>query len=273
MPGSSLWPVVVDEDVKPDTGLVWWPVEDVVAWLGAATLEEWERLPPEARSLNRALPHLPREERVHVQIATGAGTAAEGMLFATAGLAFRPAPGREAGAPETAILCRVDVPDDLVWPPGAHAIPLGGERRRTILDDAPGAVLPEAPPALIARLTGKDRLRLQLVTPGLFGGWRPAWLDASRVEDVPKRLRPLMGRLTLRGAVLDRRVPISGWDARKRQEKPVRYAAAAGSVYFFEVSGAKLTEDDVRRLWLAPVSGSGLDRADGYGIVVPGVWE
>jgi CRISPR-associated protein Cmr3 len=69
---------------------------------------------------------------------------------------------------------------------------------------------------------------------------------------------------------------VSGWryDGRKKRRgpKPVRRVAPAGSVYFFRVEDGELTEDTIRRLWLAPLSDEPSDRKDGYGLAQPGVW-
>jgi CRISPR-associated protein Cmr3 len=67
------------------------------------------------------------------------------------------------------------------------------------------------------------------------------------------------------------------WQGRSGQRqagpKPTRYAAAAGSVYFFEVTeGGPLSVERLRNLWLRPISDQDQDRRDGFGLVLPGVW-
>ncbi len=46
----------------------------------------------------------------------------------------------------------------------------------------------------------------------------------------------------------------------------------AGSVLFFEAS-RPLTLDEVRLLWLLPISDGARNRRDGFGLALPGVWE
>lgn len=86
----------------------------------------------------------------------------------------------------------------------------GGEGRAVTAECIP----PYGWPAAAAPATGEGRLLL-LTTPGLFGGWRPPGLP-------------------LCAAAVPAPEAVSGWDLARRQPKPMRYAAPAGSVYFLQ---------------------------------------
>lgn len=272
--GAELWPMDVNQDVKPDGGLAFWSLPDVVAWLGCADEPDWIKVRGETGRPASSLPAVTRETRVHVKIQPGAGTAAEGMLFATIALAFRDAPGWSADhatgemrlAPETALLGRYVSTKTADWTPPSRTMAFGGERRLAALD--PGAAAPDLspPPALIRQLKGKTRLRLLLVTPALFAdGWRPGWLADQAKAPLPGVV------FTLRGAAIDRRIPVSGWDMAAKQERATRYAVPAGGVYFFELN-RPLDEAQIKSLWLRSIADGADDQRDGYGVVLPGLW-
>lgn len=300
---ANLAPVRVTEEVKPDTGASFWSLADIAVWLTIGSQTDWDQRLPRGRLPARGLPSAPKETRTHVGVMRETLTAEEGRLFATTGVAFapgagvghpvreadrrllaerRPGPDQKDPPPpvETAMLCRVTVPDDLRWTPSGF-LPLGGERRQTILLPNPKLQLdPWQPPGeVVTALIGATGLRLQLVTPAIFDrGWLPRWLDDPR--EAPEPLRGLLGRLTLRGAALGRRVAISGWALSRKDgtsptgyEKPTRYAVPPGSVYFFEVTGHALTQEEIEALWMAPLSDREFDRRDGLGLAIPGIWH
>jgi CRISPR-associated protein Cmr3 len=250
--------------------IAFWSLDDAMAGLSTPVTDT----PP--RDWLRALP---RETRVHVRIDPATKSHVEGALFTTTSLVFADVPratGRGAQSASsgpavaaTAILCRVeDLPDE--WQPEQTFLALGGERRMASI--GPLNDLDHVWARRIGRCVGTRRLRLQLVTPALFGGgWRPGWVDAETLEGAPPGLPDL--RLRLVSAVVDRRVAISGWDLQHRRPRRVRYAAPAGSVYFFEtLDDDGLSEQSVDDLWLRAVSDDAQDRRDGFGLVLPGVW-
>jgi CRISPR-associated protein Cmr3 len=268
--GEQLLPILVETAQKPVSAGAFWSLEATVGWLLGKT-----ELPPEAERWK----DLPDDTRVHVSIDKDRLTFREGHLFAATGRAFgpavrRPKPGAEhlEECPETAILCRVRVPEALRWRPERAFVPIGGERRHARLEPEPALaanpwVMPEA---LAQALAGQRRFRLQLVTPAIFRhGWRPGWLTPRRDNDPPEQLRGL--ELSLRAMVAGRRVAISGWDVTHHCEKPLRYAVPAGSVLFFEAS-RPLTHEEARRLWLVPIADGARNRRDGFGLALPGVW-
>jgi len=160
-----------------------------------------------------------------------------------------------------------DAPDD--WEFRPDLIPLGGERRLSALELAPDELWPAAPALPSDPI---KRLRLVLVTPGIFErGWLPGWLDTNLTGEPPSA--PGL-RLKLVSAAVGRRIAISGWRMRSGQagQRPTRYAAPPGSVYFFEILSGPLTTSQWERLWLAPVADRGADRDNGYGLALPGSW-
>lgn len=277
---GDVWPMKVTRDVKPDTGLDYWSLPDIVTWLACATADQWTSARRETGRPSWHLPHIARETRTHVAIEPGQGTAKDGALFSTIALAFRDAPGKHHDAatgetrrePETALLCRYQPPPGVSWRAGAGMIPLGGERRIAALLDDSGPDLTAVSPELEPALLGQIRLRLLLLTPAIFTeGWFP-----SPTTEEPPPLKPnaLLGlNLTLVGAAVGRRIPVSGWDMKLKGEKATRYAAPAGSVFFYKTDDrTPLTSDQIESLCFGSIADNEQDRRDGYGIVLPGVW-
>lgn len=281
---DTFQPLHVEDDIKPAGATEFWSLAEAHAWLLARSLADWRVDPALGQWPSDTVARIPRETRVHVKIDAKSGTADEGYLFATEALAFRPRPmsvpaeddrGAGGNEPETAMLCRVTMPDDLTWPPAPALIPFGGERRLAALAAPPASEVtwPEAPAAMIEALTGAKRLRLQLVTPAFFngGGWRPDWLTEEPLTGVPPGISGL--RLKLVAAAVGRRIAVSGWSLQYRRERATRYAVPAGSVLFFTVERDKgLTEDEVHALWLGSLCQDRQDRNDGFGLALPGLW-
>ncbi|MER3405142.1 MAG: hypothetical protein C4289_08260 [Chloroflexota bacterium] len=267
--GQQLLPIKIVTTQKFDPAGAFWSLEATVGWLLGKP-----ELPPESERWS----DLPDDTRVHVSIDRDRLTFREGHLFTATGRAFGPAVRRRKPdakveeVPETAILCRVRIPEALQWHPARTFVPIGGERRHALLEPEPHLatnpwVIPEE---LAQKLQGKTHFRLQLVTPAIFRhGWRPGWLTPRRQDDAPEQLRGL--KLSLRAMAAGRRVAISGWDVTHHCEKPLRYAMPAGSVLFFEASES-LTIEEVRRLWLVPIADGARNRRDGFGLALPGVW-
>lgn len=255
-----LVPMEVERDEKPVTKYTFWSLADTITWLTGGDVSFQIR------------EGIERESRVHIAVSGETYTAEEGRLFATTGLAFSPASrSRWEKHPESAILCRVHL-NGQSWTPDAAFLTLGGERRQVRVAES-GSLERDPwtiPDELIQALKDKTRLRLQLVTPALFRtGWCPGWLTQKHRDRNPPQINGL--GLKLRAAAVGRRVPISGWDLTNGCEKPIRYAAPAGSVYFFDVA-KPLSREQIEALWLAPLSDGVYNRQDGFGLAVPGVW-
>jgi len=300
--------IEVTADVKPDTDVpAWWRLDDARRWLAWPGEEDDARdhLPLSAESEQvkqgvRGLRGPLTDARMHVSIEPGTQTHVEGALFTTESLAF---PGGyvqaeiddQVQATHMAMLVR------LVSAPAARlpeVAAFGGERRISrITDRSNGGELfpswPEAgsPPAGWAHARG---LRLQLVTPAIFQfGWLPAWLADGTIPG----LGGTKLHLELVGVAMDRRQAVSGWfSTRRNTERDPRapqprfstheelngggpaatdYVVPSGSVYFFRLAAGSgpLTEEIWRRLWLAPVSDLEIARNQGFGLVLPGIWN
>ena len=260
---EGLCPLEVTDDRKPEPAPPFWTLSRSVDWLA---------LPNHAEFTPDGAGALPTETRTFVQIDPATQTGQTGRLYSADLLCF--ADFAAGKTPAQALLCRLMGAEGL--PAEARFLPLGGERRLATVAPAEGVAWPEAHafPALTAALTGKKKLRLQLVTPALFvGGWKPGWLKEG-ADGLTGEVPSVLGlRLTLAGAAIGRPAPVSGWDLQKRRPKLLRYAAPAGSVYFFEVEGGPgLTAAQAEALFLRPINDKPEDDADGFGLALPGVW-
>jgi CRISPR-associated protein Cmr3 len=237
---------------KPQPGPAYWPLATLLAWRGGEAVRPFT--PDEPAS----------ETRSHVALDRATLAADPGRLFQTEGLDFsrrRKNDGRGFAVRDWVFLCR------FASPLAARTVTFGGERRLSWLEPAPAAAL-DAPPEHVAAIAASRRITLTVVTPALFtGGWRPAWLDAA--GEVPG----IAGlRLRLRAAAVERWQGISGWDLAAWHPKGARKAVAAGATYWFDVVGEP-PAGWASRLWLAPISDQPQDRRDGFGLVVPGLWN
>jgi CRISPR-associated protein Cmr3 len=125
------------------------------------------------------------------------------------------------------------------------------------------------PEAIRKSIVDKRRARLILLTPAMFtNGALPSWSGGPW---------PLGGAIeaTVRAACVSRPKVVSGWDLATGRAKRTRRLAAAGSVYFLELTGGN--EDDLRNwcseTWLACVSDDPKERRDGFGLAALGTWE
>lgn len=265
-PAQGLRPLEVTEDRKPRTTPAFWPLAAAADWLSQARPVRFD--PGDAEAL-------PTETRTFVKIDESTQTGEPGMLFSADLLCFAdfatpPSSVKATATPAQALLCRLSGAGAVAA--GPQFLPLGGERRMATVSPADGVAWPHLAdyPGLAGELAGIRRLRMQLVTPAvLAGGWKP-WGG----ETLTGELRSVPGlRLTLVGAAVGRPSPVSGWDLKAKGPKPLRYAAPAGSVYFFEVVGSDgLTAGQAEALFLQPVNGDAADDADGFGLALPGVW-
>ena len=123
--------------------------------------------------------------------------------------------------------------------------------------------------AFAARPNG---LRLVVVTPTLFsGGWRPDGFEHIENNQFIGRLSGISHQLVLRAAFVPRPTHISGWDLASRGAKKTDRLVPAGAVYFFERDdGQPFDQSAVTALWMAQIGGR---TKDGFGCVVPGVWN
>jgi CRISPR-associated protein Cmr3 len=248
------WPTLGDRR-KPLEMPAWWTHEDFTRWLRAPDTTAPTRVRASESRLN---------VRVNIDPATGA--ARDGALFAhdTREVLVRDA--EHDTCDETAIVAEISEPID-------GAVRFGGVGRVASIEAYDGAAL--APPIDLFS-TAVTRLRLVLVTPGAFTkGWLPDWLEAGDRNGNPVFVGTLPGtRVTavLRAAILDRAVPLSGWDLAKRGPKPSRRLVPSGAVYFVELDEA-LSPTEATKLWLRSMQrDDSAEARDGFGLMVPGVW-
>jgi CRISPR-associated protein Cmr3 len=271
---SHLRPLAITQDVKAETGYSLWRWADLEGWLCGEAVMPTKIAPPAT------------DERVHVALDTERQTAEEGMLFTVEYRALEggdnrirePKDGEDKSTPYAhwTLHLRGQFP----------ALPqhlrthLGGERRpvtATVLEDREQDWLRPSK-KIRDEFVKSKRVCFMLVTPAIFGeGWKPKWLTeleaGHAIEHGPAGMPQLAGAKVV-GAAVGRAEAVSGWnyDVRKRGPKATRRMAPAGSVYFLELPEA-LTEDAFDELWLKPLSDAELDRNDGYGMAVWGVWQ
>lgn len=157
-----------------------------------------------------------REPRTGIGVNPSRRTAEEGRLFTVGFLRLLDGTGfhvRFSG---------------VMWPGRSGVDTLGGERRPvrwSVLDQwAAPAVAP-----VEAKVRSSGRFKIVLLTPAVFEtGWGPGPRFEASVSDFGVEVE-------LIGAVVGRPVRVGGFDLANRRPKPMRPAAPAGSVYFYEV--------------------------------------
>lgn len=240
----------------------YWPLDAVIDWgLGADPVP---RLQPH-RLLERSdvLP-IQRESRVHVAIDPETQAALAEALFSSGGL-------RVDDGFRFALEVSIPPGEPLRVPALSGLKVLGGESRTVACSDSKEPLLPRAE-SYEDRVTnylrakpGELCLRVQLLTPGSFGGWVPRW--------------PAGVGAPLLAVALDRHLAVSGWNLAAGKQRAVRRLVPAGTVYYlgpFNDRAALL--ETWRLLWGASLSeGDPGDPAtflappahDGYGIALP----
>jgi len=288
-PVNGLRPVILSEDqsaadFKPTPVPAWWPLNELTDWLLGRPITF------NTEFLNAAF----QETREHVCIDARTGAAAEGHIFATAGLNVTHLP--RFGVPESepfhkrfteiALSARVTIAEKAfehveslnAW----H--PLGGERRLVHWQRSDQIELWKCPDSIRTALESAAHIRMVLTSPAIFEhGWRPSWLDSDSLVGKPLGDGPT---LKLVGVCIPRWRAVSGWayaphaedNGRRRivphdrpGPKAIRRMVPAGGVYFFEK-----VDGDARVLatngWLKPVSDAPHDCRDGFGLAVWGTW-
>ena len=287
LPGG-MRPLSINVSAKPAPGYSFWSHNDTMNWLAETYDTDFC---PEKISGPES------DTRVHLEVGQE-GVAREGMLFSTTMAAFerysfRTNPPSETRNEAWGLLCRVSIQDpaEISYSPGLF----GGENRVAVTERADA--WPECPRALRSRLADAMHVRMVLATPALFEhGWKPAWIDRTSRKGSPPGLDGV--QLELVSAAVPRRVAVSGWDLTNNDRpkavsgwdltnngrpKPVRYAAPAGSVYFFNVLEGSNPEVLAKQGWLASISDTessattgdviNNNRHDGFGMALWGTWS
>lgn len=270
LPHASLLPLHLqcNDNGKPARGAPeFWYLDRLIDWLKD---DRGNAIPAHGQGVGA----LPIEYRTHVAIARESGAARDAHLFETAGLDFsprrktRPAsvddhPGGW-GDEQFALLVRW--PDD--DPIRDDYRTIGGEARLGHIEQA-DKLWPACPQELTNKLKQSTGLRLYLATPALFKhGWLPGFIDP---ETLGGELRGV--KLKLRAAAMPRWQAGASWNMLERTGKGMRTAqrmAPAGAVYWFEIdSGHRAAA--LADLWLTSISDQ--RGKDGFGLVLPGVWN
>lgn len=205
------------------------------------------------------------DRRLHVAIDPATQTGEDGKLFMTSGLTFwRAADDTEfrfGAAKRLALLVEAETGK---MPQRTGFDPLGGERR--LMHWRPtDYLLPELPKELADAIVTAGHCRIILLTPGYFAqGWLPTDLRQER-----HGVRP-----DLLAAVVGSPVVPSGWDLKKREAKPTRRLAPAGSVYYLKLTGDEAAVRAwLEEVWFRSVSDAADDQAAGFGLAAVGVWS
>ncbi len=243
---DSLCPLLGGREEKTVEPPPFWSAPTTLRWLQECNP------PPRVRLRKRlGFDSLQRQRRIHLEVLPDTLAARKGALFSTEGLEF----------PGCAICSRIRYADGERWASLESLAPLGGERRLAYWSEADIAW--PTPPDWLEKAVF---VRLQLITPGYFSeGWRPQWLKSG----TPPGLDGL--KLELISAAVPRAMAHSGWDLTKpgkHGEKPTRFLAPAGSVYF-----CKVIQGDPRRLWMRSICDDPQFGRDGFGLVLCGVWK
>lgn len=246
----------------PADAPAFWPLEAALAWAldDLALADRWLQ----SMELVGARAPLRFEPRVHVALDDASGTAEAMALFSSTGWRYDDRPENEAG-----LLVEVNDPGGRGPPPLAV---LGGEGRpsriRTTPDGLPAFDANRYQRAVDVHAEALAQrglfLRVQLLTPGCFGGALPPAVDG----------------LKLVAAAVPGMQSVSGWNLQARGPRAVRRLAPAGSVYHFgPVQSAGQLLEICERLWLRPLIKGEQDRdaflaapgADGYALALPGI--
>lgn len=249
-----------------------WPLETVLDWgLSLVGLEgsgkrsvapdlakRWKPLVAEGRR------PIEREPRIHVAIDPERQAALPEALFSSGGLRL---------AENFHLALEVTPPEDGPLadhrPTGLRV--LGGESRTVACTVASGPLFPGSgvyEPCVrefAEAANGPLALRVELLTPGDFGGWRPRWPDGVEA--------PLLA------VAMDRYPAVSGWDLQRRRPRAVRRLVPAGTVYYLGPYGrADALLETWRALWgVSLCEGAPGDPPtflappahDGYGLALP----
>lgn len=231
-----------------------WTWEHLMAWLQSPARAAGDLV---VEIHKQGLGALVQEERVSVSIDPETNTYRHGALFGVTSLLFRTAAHRLEEVSELGLCFRTDAKLE----PGFGY--LGGKNKLATFSQEDSPEWPVTCP-FEAELAKEERLRVLLLTPGIFKeGWSP-----TRLLEPSGGLSPI-----LKAAKVDRPETISGWDYEHQQTKGTRRLVGAGAVYWLELGGTEEQRRQwIRDWWMQPVSDKDEDCRDGFGLAVMGVW-
>lgn len=226
--------LAADERHKPVTGL-WLNQTGWRAWLQGET--------PAPQDLVATRDIWQEEQRTAIALDKQARRAADGALFTTQAIAFRPGCGFLVGV-------------DGAEPPCEGLLRLGGDGRAATIS----AVDWQEPEADLEQIVRTGHCRLLLTSPGLFA---QGWLPPGCTPDGRFALGGIRGRL--RSAAVPRSETISGWDLVENAPKPAQKAVPTGAVYWLDEVEASV--EQLRQLMAAGLWDTNPDpqrRAEGF---------
>jgi CRISPR-associated protein Cmr3 len=261
IPAKALWFAGIEEKDKPDKIASWWTDDAFTGWLAGGIVDIGKIA--DSKELSPV-------KRVKTQVGINPDTYStkEGVLFSTEvtetlskvgkellewaiGISFHTPENTTSFENQIFLLGGVDYPaNSLKAPDNAFAFP----------NDLNNAFS-----------KGVRGLKVVLTTPAFFTeGWLPDGFGFS-AGAYRGKLPGITGDCILKSAVIDRAQSVSGWDMVKGAPKAIKRLVPAGSVYFFEKSdGSTFTGNEANLLWLSQI---GRLNDEGYGLVVPGVWN
>ncbi len=206
------------------------------------------------------------ERRQHVSIEDEQETAKDGMLFETSGLEFTTPGSDRKRFSEAQRLALAVVIDEHGYTVRPGLTRFGGERRLVTWRRS-SAELPSCPEELEQMIVDTGHCRLFLLTPACFDqGYLPQWLqEQARGHGI---------NIELKSIAIQRPQVVSGWDLAEGRPKPSRRLAPAGTVLFLSLDGKEdAIRQWIRNTWMQCISDNDLDRADGFGLAVLGIWS
>lgn len=258
---DGLLPLFLPNDAgesKPVDGPEWWTEETMRHWLSGKTDMAVDKLGSKP---------LPTDTRAHVKMDANTYSGVKGHLFRSTGVdLMNQKKENERGWQEHRYALLARFAQDIS--PGLVRLGSGG--RLSSLEQS--GVWPKMPEDLAKELEKAKRIRLILVTPAVFkNGWLPDDIDANSPES------PIHGvkfklKLKLKAAAIPRWQPLAGWDMAEKKYKPTRRMVPAGSVYWLEIEGDP-PPGWAATLWLASICAEAKDAANGFGLVLPGLWD
>ncbi|MGH7707206.1 MAG: type III-B CRISPR module-associated Cmr3 family protein [Vulcanimicrobiaceae bacterium] len=251
---EAMWVASPEAQGKPRPTRRWWSDEQFTNWLSGQAVE-----------VNDRAIEMSRRVQTHVGIGPETFTAEEGILFSHDVI--------ETLEHEAEWALGVEVAFPAEW--SSTVATLGSDRRMAAVETLTPRIF-DLPARVLEAFRSETRgLRLIVTTPACFtGGWLFEGFERRDLE-FRGRLAAIDGELVLRAAMVARPADMSGWDMAANNgagaPKPSTRMVPPGSVYFFErCDGRPFAEAEARALWL---SAHGTRDGEGFGRVVPGVWN
>ncbi len=130
----------------------------------------------------------------------------------------------------------------------------------------------DSPDELLVKARESLKIKLQLVTPALFNGGFLPKVFTGKDKSVYVHWDVVGVSLRLVSAAVPRWTPIAGWDMQTGQ-KPLRRLVPAGSIYFLEMENEADCEKILNKAWMKPISDNEMDRKNGFGLALWGIWS